>query len=93
VAKVDEAFSYLRSQSEGGGGKTSNSNVKQTTDVNGTRSESTSQRIQNESNNSFRNGRTGSITLQDAVVDSSKDYDSLDQKEINNTDLEISIKR
>ena len=91
---MDEAFSYLRSQSEGRGGNTSNDvNVKQKSDVNGTRSESTSQRIQNESNNSFRNERAGSIEIQDAVLDSSKDYDSLEQTGVKHTDLENSNKR
>ena len=93
MAKVDEAFSYLRSQSEGRGGKASNSDVnQQTNDVNGRRSESTSG-IQNESKNSCRNERAGSITIPDAVVDSSKDYDSLEQTEIFDTDLDTSKKR
>ena len=92
MAKVDEAFSYLRSQSEGPDGNSFNSNVKQTNDVNEIRSESTS-RFQNESNNSFRKERAGSITIQDVVVDSSKDYDSLERTEINITDLENCYKR
>jgi hypothetical protein len=66
--------------------------VKQTNDVNEIRSESTS-RVQNESNNSFRKERTGSITIQDVVVDSSKDYDTLERTEINITDLENCNKR
>ena len=88
MAKVDEAFSYLRSQSEG-----PNDNAREGRNVNSRRSAESTSRVTSKKNSSDRNERAGSITIHDAVLDSSKDYEDLEPVEQRGSPLETNSKQ
>ena len=93
VAKVDEAFSYLRSQSEGreGSGVINNIDEDKKEKVI-PKSPVSNKKVQHHNSTKIhglsREEKAGRITISDAVVDSSKDYDSLEPQEVYNGSIE-----
>ena len=92
MAKVDEAFAYLRSQSVGPGGMGYDTGSRNGKAKVGPKAESAS-RIQNENRNSHRRDRVDSVTIQGAVLDSSRDYDHIEPADGNVTHSGSSHKR
>ena len=92
MARVDEAFSYLRSQSEGRDGKDASINNKEidnemaTNEISGNSSPNSKL---TKSHGIPREERAGSITISDAVLDSSKDYDSLEPEDVEKDNPQI----
>ena len=87
VAKVDEVFSYLRSQSEGRESKSvAKESDEDANEINIlTAPDNSSYAAKLDKRNALgREERAGSITISDVVVDSSKDYDSLEPDKTEN---------
>merc|ERR1712223_93785 len=92
MARVDEAFSYLRSQSEGKDVKDASNNSNEIGSemiVPNDSEKSSSNSNLTKSYGVPREERAGSITISDAVLDSSKDYDSLEPEDIEKDNSQI----
>ena len=92
MAREDEAFSYLRSQSEGRDGKdaaNNNNELDNDMTIKDASEKSSSNSKLTKSHGMPREERAGSITISDAVLDSSKDYDSLEPEDVPNNDSQI----
>ena len=92
AAKVDEVFSYLRSQSEGGDDIGSNIDDKNSRENIKLREESAS-RSQNENTNSHRKDSADSVTIGDAVLDSTNDFDSSEPVDTGVNDKQVRASR
>ena len=92
VAKVDEVFSYLRSQSEGREAKSvakdSNEDANEMNIVIAPDYSPSTDKL-DKRNGLAREERAGSITISDVVVDSSKDYDSLEPEKTENDESSL----